>query len=256
MIRAIFFDVDCTLFSHKMHAIPKSTVDALKKLKAKGIYLFLATGRHIEELKHIDMQGIQFDGYITLNGQLCLDNIGNIVYEQKIIENDLKVLREEFNKKKIPLVFVEKDNLYMNIHTKYAEKNQKIVNLPLPKIRELTNHSIYQVTVFAKKEEVQKLMLRLPNSKCTGWNNFGTDIISNIGGKEQGIAKVIEYFNLEDFEIMAFGDGQNDIDMLEFVDYGIAMGNASIDLKNVADYVTTDVDFDGVARALEHYKLI
>ena len=53
-----------------------------------------------------------------------------------------------------------------------------------------------------------------------------------------------------------FGDGGNDIDMLRYAGVGVAMGNATDDVKQVADYVTADVDADGVARALEHFGVI
>ena len=55
---------------------------------------------------------------------------------------------------------------------------------------------------------------------------------------------------------MAFGDGGNDIDMLKHVGYGVAMGNAADDVKQAADYVTTEIDNDGIAHALKHFGLI
>ena len=57
-------------------------------------------------------------------------------------------------------------------------------------------------------------------------------------------------------EIMAFGDGENDIDMLKFAGIGVAMGNASDEVKAAADYVTDSVDADGIAKALKHFGLI
>jgi hydroxymethylpyrimidine pyrophosphatase-like HAD family hydrolase len=57
-------------------------------------------------------------------------------------------------------------------------------------------------------------------------------------------------------ETMAFGDGQNDIDMIRFVGTGISMGNGIDALKKAADYVTTDIDDDGIANGLRHFGLI
>ena len=61
---------------------------------------------------------------------------------------------------------------------------------------------------------------------------------------------------LESSEIMAFGDGDNDIDMLKFAGIGVAMGNAGDAVKAAADYVTASVDDDGIEKALEHFGLI
>ena len=55
---------------------------------------------------------------------------------------------------------------------------------------------------------------------------------------------------------MAFGDGGNDIQMLEHVAIAIAMGNANDEVKNIADYVTDDVEHDGIMKALQHFQLI
>ena len=57
-------------------------------------------------------------------------------------------------------------------------------------------------------------------------------------------------------EIIAFGDSDNDMDMLEFAEIGVAMGNAEVEVKAVADYVTTDIDEDGIWNACKHFELI
>ena len=57
-------------------------------------------------------------------------------------------------------------------------------------------------------------------------------------------------------EIIAFGDGGNDVDMLEYAGIGVAMGNAGEDVKAAADYVTTAIDDDGIFNALKHFNVI
>ena len=65
MIKAIFFDIDGTLLSHRTRTIPQSTQIALKRLRERGIYTFIATGRHISEMKDLPLDNLEFDGYIT-----------------------------------------------------------------------------------------------------------------------------------------------------------------------------------------------
>ena len=57
-------------------------------------------------------------------------------------------------------------------------------------------------------------------------------------------------------DAVAFGDGNNDVDMMEAAGLGIAMGNGSVDCKAAADYVTADIDDDGIYRALKHFGLV
>ena len=90
----------------------------------------------------------------------------------------------------------------------------------------------------------------------TSWNDTGIDIISKHGGKAAGIQKFMDHYGFRLNETMAFGDGQNDIDMIRFVGTGISMGNGIDALKKAADYVTTDIDDDGIANGLRHFGLI
>ena len=256
MIRAIFFDVDCTLYSHTLNKIPESTIQALHALQKKGILVFLATGRHKLEIEQLNLNGIQFDGYITLSGQLCLDQDFNSIYENYLDDRDVEILKKEFQKKKTPMIFIEQEEMYMNMYTEFARKAQESINLVLPKIRDVHDEKIYQVTLFDSKEKVYEISQRLKASKCTGWNLYGSDIIPAIGGKAKGIQKMLKQYQISQQETMAFGDSENDIDMLNFVHIGVAMGNGNSRAKEIANYVTDEIDKDGIYNALVHYGLI
>ena len=69
MIKAIFFDVDGTLLSHRTGRISPHTRACIRALRAGGTLVFLSTGRHILELRSLPVGEMAFDGYITLNGQ-------------------------------------------------------------------------------------------------------------------------------------------------------------------------------------------
>ena len=87
-------------------------------------------------------------------------------------------------------------------------------------------------------------------------NKKSYHIIPKDGGKGTGIKKVLAYYGIDINEAMAFGDGGNDVEMLEAVKYGIAMGNANDNLKQIADFITLDVDNDGIAYALKQYNVL
>ena len=82
------------------------------------------------------------------------------------------------------------------------------------------------------------------------------DIIPISGGKGAGIQKVLAYYSLTPEDAMAFGDGNNDIEMFQAVGHSVAMGNACDTAKQAADYVTDDIMKDGLAKALGHFHLI
>ena len=74
--------------------------------------------------------------------------------------------------------------------------------------------------------------------------------------KQQGIDEMIRHFGIRLDETMAFGDGGNDIPMIQHAAVGVAMGNALDGVKVVADHITDTVDNDGIAKALRHYGVI
>ena len=74
--------------------------------------------------------------------------------------------------------------------------------------------------------------------------------------KATGIQKVLDHYHLDQDDTYAFGDGENDLEMIEFCRVGVAMGNACDELKEIAEYVTDSVNDDGIYHAFKHYHLI
>lgn len=256
MIKAAFFDIDGTLFSHTIHAIPESTKRTVKLLREKGIKVFIATGRSLKETKRVPLGDMKFDGYVTLNGQICLDAEEKILFEAPIKGEDGAYLLDAFVNKKFPLAIVEKERIYINYIDDSVIRAQKSVNIPLLPIKEYQGAPIYQFIGYMNWEETGKIAPKIPNCKITRWYDEGIDIISKDGGKANGIQKVLEFYGMTKKEIIAFGDSDNDMDMLEFAGIGVAMGNAEESVKAVADYVTTDIDEDGIWNACRHLELI
>lgn len=252
MIKAIFFDIDNTLFSHRTHHIPESARKAIYALKQKGILLFTATGRPLSGMLNLITE-LPFDGYITLNGQFCLDKNEELIYHAPIGQSDTDYIVSAFTRKEIHAIMIERDRMYSNFAKESFEQD---VTAPVPPIGDYTGGNIYQLIVFGDDDTFRKLMSHLPGCKMTRWNSYGVDIISKDGGKVVGIRHFLEHFHLRQDEIMAFGDAENDIDMLRFAGVGIAMGNADNAVKEQADYVTEDIDRDGIYLALKHYGVL
>ena len=109
---------------------------------------------------------------------------------------------------------------------------------------------------FVDKNEEKEILSHMPHCISARWHPTFCDI-SPIGGTKQlGIDKFLEYYGLDLKDTMAFGDGGNDMQMLQHVSLAVAMGNAGDELKSIADFVTKGVDDEGIAYALKHYGLI
>ena len=256
MIKAIFFDIDNTLLSHKTNKIPESTIKALELLKAKGIKLFIATGRHFIEMAAIDIYQYNFDGYVLLTGQIVCDQNLNIIKDFPINNHDKKIVLELFNKKDYPIILVEKDRLYINYLNDKVSVAQKSLDIADPEVSTYSGNTIYQITPFIDINEEQDFLKDFRGCECSRWHEYSIDMVDKSGGKLHGVEAMIRYHHLDKAEVMAIGDGENDIEMLKNVGISIAMGNASPKVKAIVDYVTDDIDNDGIYKALKHFNLI
>lgn len=258
MIKAAFFDIDGTLLSHRTNTVPESAKMALRALREKGVLVFLATGRQLPVLKLLTpLQGIVTDGSITLNGQYCCNEKG-LIYAQPIHREDIARLLAHLEKTPLACGFVEEKELYVNFHNQVVERVHAAIHTPMPPLGDLKrgyDRDIYQVIVYGSQADIDGLPL-LPHTKMTRWNDGGVDMLPATGGKAVGIEKVLEYYGIAKEETIAFGDGENDIDMLRAVGIGVAMGNAGDSVKAESDYVTDSVDDDGILHALQHFHIL
>ncbi len=254
MIKAAFFDVDGTLLSHTAKKVPDDTKLALCRLQQKGIRIFMSTGRHVLELSHLPVNGINFDGYIMLNGQLCLDSLKNPVFKSAFPDQAAESLGEIFAEKAVPLTMVEETRIYINVVTEYVRTAQAEISSPVPNTGEYTGAPLYQATVYLPPQEEPSFLSHLPaGCKFTRWSPKGADIIPSAGGKVAGMKYFCRLLNIAPEEAIAFGDAENDIEMLNFAGIGVAMGNAGEAVKRCADFVTDDVDHGGISKALHRF---
>ncbi len=258
MIKAAFFDIDGTLLSHSTNSVPPSAVLALEELRKKGILTFIATGRHISMLEQMaPLRGLRFDGMITLNGQYCR-NDQEIIYHCPIAKSDIAALLDYLKANPHPCILVEEDQMYINFHNALVEKVQAAIHSDMPTLGDLNrgyDHPIYQAILYMSDEDLARLP-NLPGIRLTRWNLGGADLIPSNGGKATGIAKVLAHYGIEKSETIAFGDGENDVDMFAAVGTAVAMGNACPEAKAAAHYITDSVDEDGIWNALKHFGVL
>lgn len=256
MIKAVFFDVDGTLYSHTQGAVPPSALRALYRLREKGILVFLSTGRHLCELKVLPLPSFAFDGYVTLTGQLCLDGAFRPFYRRFLDPEDQKPLIRAFEEKKIPMLLANEELLYINFVNDRVRRVQRDIATPLPPVGEYRGEEIYIAVAYCAGAEREALISPLRHTVTSAWHPSGFDLIPADSGKAVGIRETEKRFGFAPEETMAFGDGENDLDMLRHAGVGVALGNGAPALKAAADFVTDPIDEDGVEKALRHFGLL
>ena len=261
MIHAAFFDIDGTLISFRTHAVPDSAKAALWAMRQRGIKLFICTGRAPSSLEDVmPILDFPFDGYISLNGQLCIvdgQTIRDVCLPVAAIEQALAYMTE----KGISCSFLEKDNLYVNHVSDCVMQMQKRMGgtASLHTVGDtgrIYTHRTYQLGPYISEAEEPEFFAHMPGCRGVRWNDLFVDVIPADGGKAVGLASVLAHCGIDRSACMAFGDGGNDTEMLEYAGIGVAMGNGSPAVKAAADYVTSDVDADGIYTAAAHFGLL
>lgn len=258
MIKAIFFDIDGTLVSFRTHTVPESTRKALKQLRTQGIKLFIATGRPKLLIDNLD--GLEFDGYITLNGAYCFTADLREIYKGSIPHSDIEQLVAYSKNHDYPFVFVQGNEWFITHVNADVEEISRLIAIPVPPARpveEALQADIFQTMGYFKPDADEEIFQQvLPHCEPMRWHPLFADIIARGNSKSRGIDEVIAYYGIRLEETMAFGDGGNDIPMLKHAGIGVAMGNAAPEIQAVADYVTTSVDDDGILHALQHFQVL
>lgn len=258
MVKAIFFDIDGTLVSFNTHRIPESTIQAMNLARAKGIKLYIATGRAKGVINNL--QGFTFDGYITMNGSVCFNGDDELIYSESFTDEDQKTMAKIFNEDLSLSCFAfTQDKAYLVNENEVLTSFVKLLNFPqVPKMEpsELLENDIYQYSAFLDAEQEAKYVHRLKDVCVTRWHPAFIDISKAGNSKAVGIDKILAHDGFDLADCIAFGDGGNDIEMIKHVPRGVAMGNAADDVKASANYVTTTVDDDGISNALRYYGVI
>ncbi len=255
-IRAIFFDVDGTLLGAGQR-IPDSALSALYKARQNGVRLFVATGR-VTAMALFLKDLFDFDGYLTLTGQYGFDRNGRVLHRLPHDPEDIRLLMRLQAQEPFPCLVAEAEDCFMASDSPLVRKHFRDHGLPDPPlydIRRIETHDVYQLITYDPENTNPKLA-PLKHIRITNAADYCHDVIPENGGKHVGIRKLATYYGLQPSEILVFGDGKNDVDMLRYAGIGVAMGNACPEAKAAAQYITTHVDADGVRHALEHFHVI
>ncbi len=265
MIKAIFFDIDGTLISMKTHVFTETTIRTLKEAQENGVRLFIASGRPIVQLPLLGeaFNAFPWDGYVMFNGGYVLDSERKPFFSQCFSREDaaqiVPYLKEHQNDMICTVCELESSwelsfNPGMYEYLKSIGQEDRMS--PIHDPERIYDHDIYMFCPYVPAECDEEFLSHLPGAKSVRWNPNFADIIPVNSGKPEGIKRMLDRFGFTREESMSFGDGGNDIAMLEYCGIGVAMGNAADNVKIHADYVTKDCEDEGVVYALKHFGIV
>ncbi|MFI3201631.1 MAG: Cof-type HAD-IIB family hydrolase [Eubacteriales bacterium] len=260
--KALFFDIDGTLITHGV-PIEKSTIEALKQVKENGHSIFICTGRSRSMVLDEFIDSVGFDGVIAACGTYC-EYQKEILFNTELTRNETDFIMDILQKYDVTYIFEGKEYLYYNNVEMENTNQQYIIEMVKSEIKErLLKVEEVNGNIVANKfscyinsgeeevvyEEFSKLYSTMRHRKNAA------EFVPVGYHKATGIQKMCEYLKILQEDTFAFGDSVNDIEMLDYCQVGVVMGNGTAIAKEHADYITTDIDKDGIYQACKHFKL-
>jgi Cof subfamily protein (haloacid dehalogenase superfamily) len=268
----IFLDIDGTMLS-TLKGVSKGSIDALNQARRNGHKVFICTGR---SKSYVDdyIRRLPFDGFIYGAGShvsideetLFVNHIPREEVERLLAffsANTISYILEganySFHEDSALKFFRERmmlettDTPYLSLHKVADERILSIVSYADMK------EEINKISIFAKSNEDLALIKEKYDTLynvITYPTTSSCEIIGNGINKASGINHVLKHYGGDLKDCFAIGDSMNDYEMIRECGIGIAMGNADPKVKAIANYVTDDVDHDGISHAFSHFGLI
>ena len=258
-IKIVFTDIDGTLLSHRKGIVPPSSIAAIKAMQAKGIKVFLCSGRNYYLIRKSGILNVvQPDGLVTMNGSNAIIE-GNIIYRYPIPSAVVDKMILFAKRLKFGLTLIEESEGHINMiddrvisaHEKYGTR--------FPQPRHFPDHYdrvVYQMIAFCDEFDESLFLPHLENCKSARWDEFAVDIMLKDSDKSKGLQSVLDYFGYDPSEAVSFGDGNNDVEMLTYTGHSVCMGNGAAKAKKAATLVTDDIDEDGWCKACVRLGLV
>lgn len=245
-IQIIFFDIDGTLIDPATGKISPKTVETLRRLEEKGIKRGIVTGRPPASLP--DFGDLRFDVMATFNGCLCYTD-AQIIYDNPIEPGEVRQILRNAAALGRPISVAVRDRLVANGVERDLADYYRVAGLELTKsvdFDDALGENVYQIMLSYRPGDEEKILHGTENLKIAlSWER-AADVIPSSGGKGAAIRHILRHFGFDADQAMAFGDNHNDMEMLRAVGTGVAMGNATKALKDIADDMCGPVGEDGI----------
>lgn len=264
MKKAVFFDIDGTLIdaAHGMPHMSEASRQAIRSLQAAGHYTFIASGRPYAFLDP-ELLAFGFDGYVLMNGAAVMMG-DQVIYKQTLPMDFIDEVCSACDARGVEYLF---EGLY-HVYTKNARGRlaRFYEALSIPTTCLVTDFAASHIDVFkmefnAVDSQGAAVYDQFQSDQIRGMRyplfqgEWGFELYARSETKGSGILHALSYLGIPVENSFAFGDGDNDFEMMTTVGTSLVMGNAQPALKEAGDYIVPTVTDDGVAAGITQYIL-
>ncbi|WP_370777018.1 HAD family hydrolase [Holdemania massiliensis] len=255
-----FFDVDGTLLDNRSHRISPAVIEALHTLQQRGKKIVISSGRDVHTIMSMpQLAAIQWDGYICRNGSVVADQDQNELYRYFFDLETMHRLEEVSQKLGSPIQYMGHTD-WLNLPPTedfraacaffHRDPNAIEIRPTLP------DEQATMALAFDKAQSDYTEYRQIPGLTVLPTPFHYADLVAKGIDKSTGITLLCQHLNLDPRDTMAFGDGINDLEMLQAAGIGVAMGQGRDEIKAIADYVSDSVEKDGIVSALKAFGQI
>lgn len=279
MSKIIFLDVDGTLIDYEAK-LPASAAQAVNQARANGHKVYICTGCSKAEIEQRNL--CELDGMIGGNGAYVEDH-GHVVMHQGLSKEDVKHIVDWCNERHLGFYLEANSGMYCNDYmleqgpetmVKYAQGKGADLTKAKESSKKFMDGFIHLQGEDLYRDDVNKISFILsryqdhldsqkefPHLIANTWGGKGeVALYGDLGPtgitKRHAIEVLLDYLGVDQKDTISFGDAKIDLSMFECCDYNVAMGNGGEEIKDAADYITTDVNDDGLYNAFRYLKLI
>ena len=268
----VFLDIDGTLVNFRGEA-PVSAIEALGKAHENGHKLIICTGRQQSQVYPWLLEKVSFDGVIASSGANI--RAGKITVAKHCLSHDkLSFLSKYFRNSSTPYCIQTQDALMLekwcsDMIVGYYEKQgigKDKINSLFGKIEVVADAASLtdaeKIVYYNSPKDTDGVAKDIGDFFQVVRYSFGNaastsgEITCRQYNKATGMEEILAFLGGDRADTIAIGDGDNDLEMIEYAAVGVAMGNATPLLKSAADMHTDDIDSDGIAKAFSKLGLI
>lgn len=261
MIKLVISDMDGTLIDRD-EILTDKAIKIAEQLRKKKILFTIATGRaECMAADYVKKMNIQIP-YIACNGATIMKG-DTVLQRNQIPLKGLKALMEKADSMNMSLVYTASGSEYVYRETPWIRRQQvefnRYFHVHVPSEGEWENLQIDKLMIM---DEVREGAIAIMEDMCrelpdiygfTRYTNKSVEVVSRDSTKASALKEVAALLNIPPAEVLAMGDHQNDIEMLEYSGIGAVVGNATEEAKNAADYVASGRCIDGVQEIVEKF---
>ena len=256
-LRFIAMDMDGTILDEGYQLSPH-VADTLKKLQNQGKKLIIATGRIYKAAKIVLADSFEPDAFVCTNGADIYNRDGTILASHHIPTEALPILTKVSRDHDVLFCCCVGERWIYDRYSPGVDFYEKRTSMKgvRKNFDSLVGEDILKFLAVGPNEKLLEMRETILNSAPDLLDAFFShetmlEIVASGVSKRQGLEECLRYLGGSLEETIAFGDAENDLEMLRSVKVGVAMGNAHSYIQTAVPYVTASVDDDGVARFLE-----